>query len=214
MENYPGNSRMNKETGPTPPEPTTRKKLDPVVEGDVIRRKKPLGKRFAEVFVTGDGRSVWNYVVFDVLVPAAKDMASDAVSQGIERMLFGESRSGRGRGGHSRPSGSNGYVSYNRFAPGTSRREEARPISRQARTNHEFDEIILDSRVQADEVLERLFDLIGEYKVATVSDLYDLVGITPSYTDANWGWDDLRGARVIKAGGGFLLDLPKTKPVD
>lgn len=211
MVDYPSNSRH-----PQRDEPDKDKKIEPVVSGEVLRRKKPLGKRFAETFVGGDARSVGSYVFLDVLIPAAKDAIADAFTTGIERMLFGETRSSTRRG-HARSSGPSGYVSYNRFSssPGSpSRREEPRGPSRRARASHDFDEIILATRVEAEEVIDRLFDLVSRYETATVADLYELVGVTANYTDDKWGWADIRGAGVTRVRNGYLLDLPKPEPLD
>ena len=185
------------------------KKVTKITTGEVSRRKKPLGKRLTETFIGGDAKSVWGYVVFEVIVPAAKDMAADAVSQAIERMLFGESRSTSRRTGV-RPGSGTGYVSYDRYAQGQPRREDPRPgISRRARASHDFDEIILPTRAEAEAVIDNLFNLISQYEQATVSDLYELVGITASYTDEKYGWTDFRGAGVTRIRNGYLLDLPK-----
>jgi len=187
-----------------------REKIEPVIQGKVLRQKKPLKRKFTEVFVGGDARSVWSYVFMDVLVPAAKDMAADAVSQGIERMLFGEVRSSSRRGG--RFSGpSNNYVNYTRYSSGTRRErdEPSRSISRRARASHDFDEIILATRVEAETVIDKMFDLLTRYDSVSVSDLYDLVGMTGDYTDEKWGWTDLRGAGVTRIRNGYLLDLPR-----
>lgn len=209
VEDYPSNSRKKPTAKAQEP-----KKIQKVVEGEVLRRKKPLSKRFAETFTGGDARGVWEYVMLDVLIPAAKDMMADAVSQGVERMIFGEARSSSRRG--SRGGGNNGYVNYHsRYAPSSSiRREEPRQISRRSRSSHNFDEIILATRVEAEEVIDRLFDLVAKYEQATVSDLYDLVGATGSYVDEKWGWTDLRGAGVSRIRNGYLLDLPKPDPLD
>lgn len=190
------------------------KKVQQVVQSEVVRRKKPLGKRFVETFVGGDAKSVWGFVALDVLVPAAKDMFADAVSQGVERMIFGESRSTSRRTGR-RPN--EPYISYNRYSGGRRSTIDNRPrheLSRRARASHDFDEIILATRVEADEVLDRLFDLVSKYESATVADLYDLVGISGSYTDDKWGWLDLRGAGITRVRNGYLLDLPKPEPLD
>lgn len=92
MDEYPTNSKQSRERPAEKKPAAERKKMEQVVTGEVSRRKKPLGRRFAETFGGGDARGVAGYVVMDVLIPAAKDAISDAVSQGIERMLFGESR--------------------------------------------------------------------------------------------------------------------------
>lgn len=87
-------------------------------------------------------------------------------------------------------------------------------MSRRARANFDFDEIILPTRVEADQVLERMFDLLDKYEIVTVADLYDLVGVDSNYTDEKYGWEDLRGADVDRLSrGGYLLDLPRPEPL-
>jgi hypothetical protein len=205
VDNYPGNSRRVVKVNTEPSEKPEEKKIESVVKGEVIRRKKPLGKRFLDTFIGGDAKGVAGYVLLEVLLPAAKDAVADAFSQGIEKMLFGEARS-TGRRTGTRPG--TGYTSYNRFAQ-SSRREDPRTISRQSRARHEFDEIILQTRVEAEEVIERLFDLVSQYEQATVADLYELVGVTGNYTDHKWGWTDIQGIRAVRITGGYLLDLPR-----
>lgn len=214
MEDFPSNRRDVKPNRKVEGEPE-QKKIARVTQGEVVRRKKPLGKRFAETFGAGDARGVWAYVMMDVLIPAAKDMVADAVSQGFERMLFGEVRSTSRRIGH-KPGG---YTPYNRYSsPSHSRRdtydEPRRELSRRSRATHDFDEIILQTRVEAEEVIDRLFDLVSRYEVATVADLYELLGISGSYTDDRWGWSDIRGADIRRVRNGYLLDLPKPEPLD
>lgn len=211
MEEFPSNSRKARTQPDDEP-----KKIEKVVTGEVVTRKKPLGRKIFGTFFGGDAKGVAGYIVMDVLLPAAKDAIADAFSQGIERMLFGEVRSASRRTGH-RPAGTAGYVSYNRFAqqsPTQGRREEPRSVSRRARGQHDFDEIILATRAEAEEVIDRLFDLVSRYEQATVSDLYSLVDISGNFTDEKWGWTDLRGAGVTRIRDGYLLDLPKPVQLD
>lgn len=217
---YPSNSR----TGKTEASEEDRKEasaeeknIKRVTQGEVVRRKKSLGKRFRETFVGGDAKGVWGYVVLDVLIPAAKDMVADAMSTGVERMLFGEVRSSSRRGGSRRGGSPYGHVAYNRMSSSNGPpwdREPRREFSRRARSSHDFDEIILETRGEAEEVIDRLFDLVSRYEVATVEDLYELVGITGNYTDRKWGWTDIRGAGVSRVRNGFLIDLPRPEPLD
>lgn len=215
MEEFPSNSqrklRSEVESG------GTREKVERVVTSSVTQRKRPLGRRLTETFVGGDAKGTLLYVVADILVPAAKDMVADAFTQGFERLIFGDTRSGTRRPA-GRPSGPSGYVSYNRMAGrglGSRDREESRDISRRARATHQFDEIILDTRAEAELVLERLDELIHQYDEATVADLYNLIGVSSTHTDGKWGWDSMEGARVVRVrNSGYLLQLPDTKPVD
>lgn len=216
---FPSNSQRPRRTEPAREE----KKVERVTESEAIRRKKPLGKRLRETFVGGDTHTVWEYVVFEVLVPAAKDMVTDAATQGIERMVFGETRSTTRRNYSRQPSGgfgATGRVSYDRYsspnaAGRAAGRDEARAsMSSRGRAMHDFDEIIIPTRAEADETLEQLFDLISKYKSASVADLYAMIGVTSQYTDDRWGWYDLRGSGVTRTRQGYLLDLPKPEPLD
>lgn len=115
-------------------------------------------------------------------------------------------------------SGALGYVSYNRM--GRQPQRDDRPpmpqtLSRMSRARQSFDEIIIPSRQEAEEVLDRLFDLISKYDTATVADLYELTGLSSSHTDHKWGWEELRGASVGRIrGGGYLLNLPEPQSLE
>lgn len=205
--NYPGNTHKDREAV-TPNEP--KKVIAKVIQGEAVQRKKPLGRRIADTFTGEDMHSVGSYILFDVLIPAAKAMFSDAISQGAERVFFGESRPRQSR------SRDGGYTSYNRMHSSSGRRssEEPRHISSRARATHDFGEVVLDTRGEAEEVLDSLQALVDQFELATVSDLYELVGITGSFTDNKWGWTDLRGAGIRRVREGYLLDLPRTAPID
>jgi hypothetical protein len=215
MDDYPSNSREPKPAKKAVPDVPPRRVERPVVTSKVVRRKQPVGTRLKELFIGDSAHNVWNYVALDVMLPAAKDMIADAVSQGVERMIFGEARSTSRRTGQ-RPGG---YVAYNRYSPGNSqptqnRRDERREVSRRSRASHDFDEIILATRVEAEEVIDALFNLVGKYETATVGDLYELVNVPSNYTDDKWGWTDLRGAGVTRVRNGYLLDLPRPEAID
>jgi hypothetical protein len=151
-----------------------------------------------------------------VIIPATKNLITDMVSQGIERLMFGDSksRSSRISGGRS-----TNYTSYNKMYSGATRSDIDRPdggrkMSERGRRTHDFDEVILEDRGEAEQVLDTLIEAIAEYDFATVTDLYDLVGITGSYVDDKWGWSDLRGSEVRRVREGYLLSLPKPQPID
>lgn len=185
------------------------KKVETVIKGEVKRRKKPLGKRFHDVFLGGDARGTANYVVFSVLIPAAKDMLVEAGAQGIERLVYGESRR--------RPAGrspmATGHIAYNR-PTGISDRPPAPALSRRARARFDFDEIILQTRAEAEEVLDRMYDLLSRYDSVSVADLYELTGVESQHTDQKWGWVDLRGSGLTRTRqGGYVVDLPEPSPL-
>jgi hypothetical protein len=209
---YPGNTHKSKAE-----DPVEDKKIERVTEGKVIRQKPSMGKRFTSVFIAGDSDSVMRYVMMEVLLPGAKDMVADAVTQYVERMVFGESRSTNRRSsfrGSGASSPGAGYVSYNRFAQKPSHENPRQGISAKSRATHNFDQLVLETRPEAEEVLDRLFDLIAKYEQATVADFYELAGETGSFTDQKWGWTDIRGSEVQRVRNGYLVRLPSTVALD
>ena len=215
---YPANSKKSKDkaNGAQPKKKSPEeKKVDIVVEGKVVQRKRGFWRKFGDVFTNEDAQSVGSYIVWDVLVPALKAMVFEAGSQGLERTLFGEVRASSSNRDRGRTNYGNMYRSSNRSSSYSSNsRRDDRDISPRGRSTHDFGEVILESRGEAEEVLDRLTYLIEEFEIATVNDLYDLVGITGSFVDEKWGWTDLRSAKAVRVRDGYLLDLPKTVPVD
>lgn len=217
MESYPSNSqneRLKREAKPKPEntEAKGEKIVESVVTGKVVIKKKTLGRRFLDTFIAGDGHGVWHYVLFEVIVPATKDVIADVVSQGVERMVYGEARSTSRRG--SRPSGTGGYVSYNRYSQ-QNREPSTRPgVSRSVRSSSNFDQVILETRGEALEVIDRLEDLIERYGEATVADLYGLLDKTSQFTDEKWGWTDISRHDIRRVQQGYQLILPRPVALD
>ena len=115
------------------------------------------------------------------------------------------------------PGAYRGGTNYNKISSGTVNRSvghNERTMSRSARRNHQLDEIIIESRVEAIEVLERLTDLVEKYGTASVADFYDLLDLDSNFVDQKWGWDNLSTARAQKVRGGYFLDLPRPEPLD
>lgn len=214
MTDFPSNSqRPRRELRPEPAiEAAQKAKVEKVVEGEVVFRKKPLGRRFRETFLGGDGTTVWEYVRGDILVPALQDLIHDITIGSVERMLYPDG----GIRPHRRP-GRGVPVRYDLASRGglSSRRDDPRPqMSRRARASHDFDEIILDNRVEAERVLRGLFDILDQYEQVTVQDLYELVGVSGNWTDERYGWTDLRGSRAVRTRQGYLLELPRTEVLE
>lgn len=211
---YPPNSKTSKTAREMAEETTApdlkqqdkeveeRVKLKPVVTGKVQERKVPWGRRLMGHFTGDDSRTVANYVGSEVLLPAFKNMVTEAVSQGVERMMFGEVRARSPR--------STSYTPYGQYSKTGPARVEPREISHRSRSTHDFREVVLQDRAEAEEVLDRLVETIDRYGVATVADYYDLVSISSSWTDQKWGWETLRDARARPVRGGYLIELPRT----
>ena len=74
--------------------------------------------------------------------------------------------------------------------------------------NNRVARVVLTDRREASNIIDKLQDIIDQYEVATVADLYSLVGLPSKYVDNDWGWDDIGAPRTVKVDGGFQLVLP------
>lgn len=182
-----------------------------VTTSKVIRRKKPLHSRVADLFGTPDFNTVAEQIVKDVLVPSAKEMVEEAFGQGISRILWGEDRSHISRKASRNNSGRVNYSGAFSNAPRHSIRDEV-PTTR--RKNADYEEIILATRIEAEDVMDRMYDLLEAYDVVSVHDLYQLVGIVGTHQDQKWGWFSLKGLQARRIKGGYLLDVPEPEFLD
>lgn len=216
---FPSNSNISREKPKKSEENTEtpqKKKIKPIVKGKVLRKKKSLGKKIAEAFLGDENRSIGDYLIQDVLVPAAKSTLSELVGGGIDMWLFGERRN---RGGYYNQNSRNrqhtSYGSYfgrekdDRGRNSSDRRE----VSRDTRSRHNFDDIVLESRGEGEEVLDHLVDLTIDYGVATVADYYELLDVESTYADQKYGWTNLKSADVVRVREGYSIRLPQPKPI-
>jgi hypothetical protein len=207
MDQFPSNAK-----GPTEPPPEAKpKRVERVTSGTAVRKKQSLSSRFTHTFIGGDANTAWSYVVSNVIIPEARDMLVNVGHTIIEQIVYGKSRPRRGMAPPA--TGPLGAIAYNRMHPGANQSPASAPsqsLSREAKARHRFDQIVIESRADAEEVLTRMYDLMSQYSEATIADLYELVGIQSSHVDHTWGWTQLRGAKVERMrGGGYILALPE-----
>ncbi len=211
-EKYPRNSNMGAGNSGAARSSTKveRARPEPVTKGKVIVRKKPIGRRIFETFVKEDVPNIKEYVIHDWIVPAIKNFFFDGVIGGIsdtiEMSLFGTTRGARGGSRVVRSQGQS-YVQYQSASQGRTGNTSIRTVNNRAA--HNFGDIILETRGEAEEVLSQLVDYTTDDKTASVADLYYLVGMDHNFTDQQWGWFDLSGASVDRVREGYILRLPK-----
>lgn len=206
MEEYKPNSNKFKREQQEKQEQQERK-IEKVVTGRVMTKKRSKFNKFVDEFISEDAKNVKSYVFGNVLIPAIKKAISDIVTDGIDIILYGESRKGTRKGISDRIS----YRSY--YGDGYSR-----PMmnERQAimASSYSYDDIILNSRGEAEEVLMRMDELMDTYGVVRVADLYDLVGLTGNYTDNKYGWTNIRSAEIMRVHEGYMIKMPRAVPID
>lgn len=196
MEEYKSNSHKSRQNQN---DDIPEKRVEKVVSGSVKSKKKNGLQKITNVFVPDDVKS---YIFEDIVVPAVKDIILDAVRAFLG--VSGNSRVGR--------SSTSSKISYRKYYDDRDRRDSGN-VSR-TRTGYDYDDIILESRGEAEDVLERMDELIATYQVVSVADFYDLVGVSGNYTDNKYGWTDIRNASVIRVRDGYMIKLPKALPLN
>lgn len=195
MEEFPSQSHKAREP----------REIQPITRSVGRVRKAPFGRRFRETFIQGDAQSVWSSMIWNSFFPGLRDQVNDALHQGLDSLFNGGTTAYR-RAGH--PSRSSGISRHNPDKALGGRREVEQRISREERDRHDLSVIELDSRAEAEQVLEAMNATIDQFDVVSLADFYQMVRITPDHTDYKWGWEDLGGARIAHSRGSYYLDLP------
>ena len=204
MENYPSNSHKARV------EPVSTESSSGLADaprrsrrqGATSTKKKSGIRKLSDTFLSEDVSNVKSYIFSEVLLPAAKKLVSDIVTNGTNMLLYGEIKNKKGN---------SSKVSYSRYYDDRSR-DYRSPV---VRNNFDYDEIIFETRGDAEAVLDAMYDILNQYKVVSVAELYDLASITThNYTCNNYGWIDLRGSSVVRVRDGYILKLPRALAID
>lgn len=207
MDEFPNNSQKAKDSTPADIE----QQIEKIIEGEVTVRKPSGWKRFRRSFIAGDATSVGEHVLWNLLLPAAKDALSDMGSTFIDMMIYGEKRNRfNPNSGPVGGFGSTSRINYGSISTGSRVVSPVNqsPIVEPTRQRFSPNEIIVRSRAEADGIISRMFEILEKYNAVTVSNLYSLVGVSSEYTDTKWGWTNLDDADTKRVRDGVLLVLP------
>ena len=121
-----------------------KNKVDKIVKGKVKTKKK---NSILASFINDDLQDIKKYIVEDVLIPTIKKTITDVVKNSIDMFFYGEvSRSNRSNSSR---------ISYSSYYD-----RDREPRSRSRRNSLLIDDIVLESRAEAEEVLDRLDEMI------------------------------------------------------
>lgn len=199
MVDYKSNSHKSKEEKRAD---IPEKKIEKVISGTARTKKKSEFSKLANTFISEDIQSVKDYILTDVLVPAAKKAILDVVTNGVDMLLYGES-------GNKKISSASSKVSYRSYYDTPNDRERHRS------SGFDYDDILFDSRGEAESVLDRMDELISTYDVVSVADFYELADITnENYMNNKYGWKDIRSAKIVRTRDGYMIRMPRALPID
>lgn len=202
MDSCPSNSYKSREENALASQ--KKKQITKVTKGTVKTKKKNEMPKLGDMFISEDASKVKSYILMDVLVPTIKKAISDIVKNGVDMILYGEA-------GQSKKRTYASTVSYRDYYDNGSRSVSRFDDSSRSRVRagYSFDDVILETRGEAEEVLSSMDELIEMYGYVSVADMYDLVGISCEYTDNKYGWKNIRTAEPVRVRDGYMLKLPR-----
>ena len=199
---YPGNSRK---VNDHPKDDIPDKKIEKVVKGKVTTQKKSIGEKFADTFLAEDVDSVKVYFWQDLFVPTVKKLFADGISDAVHMLFLGSpARKANTPASSISYGGRTSYTPYNHIS-------NTSVVNRQ--TTYDYNNVVVETRADAEEVLISLDEIISRYEMASIADFYELTGINGSYTDNKYGWTDIHGAYPVKTSNGWLIKMPKAQPL-
>jgi hypothetical protein len=211
IDEIPGNTLRGVKAPPvstekTETEPEPPKKIMKIITGNVIKRKKSLGEKIQNILFGEEAKSIARFVIWDVLVPNAKDLLFDMVKSALSMRLYGEQKDERLQRNRDRT-----HVSYDNYYRGDRERGRGRPqvAPPRSRATFAFQDIIIPHKTDAEQVLVELADVIEKYGVASVAELCDMLDITSEHTDQKWGWESIGGSYTERVRDGYILIMPR-----
>lgn len=180
------------------------KNIQKVVTGKTKAQKNSF-RKFTDVFIAEDVTSVKGYIFMEVLVPAIKKAIFDIITNGIDMILYGEN-------GNKSKNTTASKISYRNFY--------TQPKTTNAIKNNraalEYDDILFESRKDAEAVLSEMENVVDKFDFVSVGDLYDLADIsTNNYAVNKYGWNEnIHSATVVRTRDGYVIKFPKVTLLD
>ena len=186
--------------------------MAPVIpKGSARTARRPASRRFLDSFIADTPKDVVGSVAMNVVVPKVKTALYESAMAFIHGMLFGSGGSPSGsslmqgtvlRGGQTVFRGSTDYNAI-------SSNSVIQAASAAGNVSGPYQDLVVGTQQMAEALLAGMFDLLNQYRVVTVADLYESASISPEPQHNNFGWYSLDGARIVKELSGFRLMLPK-----
>lgn len=164
-----------------------------------MSNERPKVEQVTTAKVVSPKKSFWSDVlkpfIFDTVLPIVQPLFKEgvrAIGDAIMDAVLNDARP------QPQPRSNTPYHSYSR-----STTKARKPVG-----NNRVANIVLTERREVSNIIDKLQDIIDQYEVATVADLYSLVGLPSKYVDNDWGWSDIGSPRTVRVDGGFQIVLP------
>lgn len=164
-----------------------------------MSNERPKVEQVTTAKVVPPKKSFWSDVlkpfIFDTVLPIVQPLFKEgvrAIGDAIMDAVLNDARP------QPQQRSNTPYHSYSR-----STTKARKPVG-----NNRVANIVLTERREVSNIIDKLQDIIDQYEVATVADLYSLVGLPSKYVDNDWGWSDIGSPRTVRVDGGFQIVLP------
>lgn len=203
MLDYKGNSFKEREG-------LVEKNNRPELEA-IVSPKKERKKSFVNKFLKGWGPELGDFIVNDLVIPNLGNIAQDAIGYLFNGDNYVPSRKSSkivtfDSGRRSRRRDYDDYFDDDRRS-----RRYARP-----RERDEWNSIIFESRADALQVLNEMYDYACRYDYVSIANFYSLCGKTDyphTYNDYGWSSEALRSAEEFSDYGDWKINFPKPKSI-
>lgn len=185
-------------------------KMAKVVSGEVTVKKKSGLKKVGEEILAEDVKEIRTHILWDVIVPGIASFTSKVLHETIDS-IFGKPQESKKPAYTSYDKyAKSGYYSNSYYSSGVS----SAPARRRSRSVFDLLELGLDSREDAETVLDMMVERTMDRGRCSVGTYYELMGVDTQHTDYNWGWPELTRARVQRRGDGkYVILLPTPEPL-
>lgn len=205
LEPLPDNSKSGKKAAE---ERKAERHAEQVAKGTLYT---PTSTKLLRTFIARTPREVAEDLWRNQIVPGIKD----AIVNGMDMLIRDETPRSYSK------SNSLGRVStaYDRISSDRGDRERdngsnSRSVGRSRSDLFDFDSVSFETREDATQVLQDLFDEVVTYDKVSCSYFYELAGVSVDYPVAKYGWtkDMLEGLRVERLRNGLWV-VPLPKPI-
>lgn len=201
-------SSLNKQPSKEDSRPTNQK----VIKGKAKLKKKSEISKIAGNIIKGEAQSIKDYILYDVIIPNITDTVTALVKGTVDILFNGEV--GRHTSYDNRRR-SNGVtkVSYGSFYD--DKRDNRRRDDRRYSEYYSYDDITFDYKDDALAVLECMDDVVEQYGVVRVSDMFEFAGYSGNgHTDQKYGWTTTKSATVERnRDGQWSIRIGRPSPI-
>lgn len=182
-----------------------KKKIEQIVPGAQEASRPATRRLFGFLFAENPG-DLGRRIGRDVVVPRIKAGVEEALNSFIHGMFWGGGSNPLqqfAKGTVIRAGGTN----YNAISSQPSGLQMAQAASRPS--TGPYSDLAFATQQHAEKTLANCYDVLNRYRVVSVADLKEMVGMTPGTQDNAYGWMSLDNARITKTREGYLLEMPR-----